>query len=990
MKSKRIGNGVLKQLSILSMGKSWSRGSSWRRWDPHIHTPATLLSNQFKGNWGDYLTAIENASPAVEAIGITEYCLLTGYKEFKKKQQEGRATNIKFVFPNVEFRYDVQTEKKKGINIHLLFSPEDSKHVTEIENALARLAFTYKGRPYNCSETGLISLGRAYDPSQTDDHGALVCGVEQFKITLDQLRQLFKDDTWLKDNCLVAVDAGESDGTAGLQKDSSFNALRQEIEAFADVIFSPREADREYWLGKKPGFGRDVIEKTYRSLKPCLHGSDAHSQEMVLKPVQDRYCWVKADPTFTGLKQTLLEPDLRVWIGPEPPGGASASECMSGLAVSNAPWLKTPKMELNAGLVAIIGPKGSGKTALADMTAHGAGEIVSDEASFLVHAAEFFDNEEVKLDWEDGTSEHRRLSTRETEDREPRARYLSQKFVDRLCAAESVTDELIHEIETVVFHAIPDDSRFEATTFQSLRDLRLEQVHRQRQGKLSLIQRFTSGIALEDDKKARLPKLELKKKDQAEKIKKAEADLKRLLPKGKKEEVKKLDEVQVALEAKEKQFQAIKVKLAKLTELETDFAELQTSWVQSYEDLKGRYEVLDIKASEWVAFKPVINEGAGKILDAEKIRLSRLAKQLQEGAPGVTMKQNPATWPLNVLRRTQKDMTDAIGVEKERARKYADLQGKVADLKRELAACQKEIDDAMTSDARRKKAADDRRKAYENIFEYFIREREILEELYKPLQDQLAGSGVEQQRKLEFYVRRHVDIDAWVERGENLLDLRRSGAFQGRGKLAEAARAKLLPTWQSGSAEDAGAAVDSFIGEHKNDFTACLRPICRRQDIGEWLFSTEHISLIYGIKYDGVELSKLSPGTRGTVLLMLYLAIDKWDSRPLIVDQPEENLDPQSVYDELVTYFRVAKRRRQVVLVTHNPNLVVNTDADQVIVAGAERLGNKGLPHITYISGGLEDKDMRAAVCRILEGGERAFLDREKRYNLPRDYPATR
>jgi predicted ATP-dependent endonuclease of OLD family len=124
---------------------------------------------------------------------------------------------------------------------------------------------------------------------------------------------------------------------------------------------------------------------------------------------------------------------------------------------------------------------------------------------------------------------------------------------------------------------------------------------------------------------------------------------------------------------------------------------------------------------------------------------------------------------------------------------------------------------------------------------------------------------------------------------------------------------------------------------------------------------------------------------RGIVLLMLYLAIDRWDERPLVVDQPEENLDPQSVYEQLVAYFRIAKQRRQVILVTHNPNLVVNTDADQVIVAAAVREKPDELPVITYTSGGLEDAEIRAAVCRILEGGERAFRERERRYALPQD-----
>src|SRR6185437_8322323 len=87
--------------------------------------------------------------------------------------------------------------------------------------------------------------------------------------------------------------------------------------------------------------------------------------------------------------------------------------------------------------------------------------------------------------------------------------------------------------------------------------------------------------------------------------------------------------------------------------------------------------------------------------------------------------------------------------------------------------------------------------------------------------------------------------------------------------------------------------------------------------------------------YDGVDIRKLSPGSRGIVLLLLYLALDEADDRPLIIDQPEENLDPKSIFNELVGLFIEAKNKRQVIIITHNANLVVNTDADQVIVADA-------------------------------------------------------
>ena len=114
------------------------------------------------------------------------------------------------------------------------------------------------------------------------------------------------------------------------------------------------------------------------------------------------------------------------------------------------------------------------------------------------------------------------------------------------------------------------------------------------------------------------------------------------------------------------------------------------------------------------------------------------------------------------------------------------------------------------------------------------------------------------------------------------------------------------------------------------------------------------------------------------MLLLLYLALDDSDDRPLIIDQPEENLDPKSVFDELVALFVAAKAKRQVIMVTHNANLVINTDADQIIVASAGPHPSGGLPPITYVAGGLESAEIRKAVCDILEGGEAAFRERAR------------
>ncbi len=113
--------------------------------------------------------------------------------------------------------------------------------------------------------------------------------------------------------------------------------------------------------------------------------------------------------------------------------------------------------------------------------------------------------------------------------------------------------------------------------------------------------------------------------------------------------------------------------------------------------------------------------------------------------------------------------------------------------------------------------------------------------------------------------------------------------------------------------------------------------------------------------------------------MKLLLRLDK-STDPLLIDQPEDNLDNKSVYDQLVEEFKRIKQRRQLLIATHNPNLVVNTDAEQIIVAEYRKKEKTG--YISYTAGSIEDKDVREKICRILEGGKDAFINRERRYDF--------
>jgi hypothetical protein len=426
------------------------RGSVWRRWEPHIHTPGTILNDQFDGPnvWDEYLTRIEKASPAVQALGVTDYWTLDRYVDMVAHKAAGRLAGVALIFANVEIRLAVGTSGGTPINAHLLVSPEDPDHIARAQGFLATLTFDAYGESFRCTREELVRLGRAHNPESQTDERALEVGATQFKATASQLSDALKNSSWAREHILVAVAGGTNDGTSGLQKEASLTALRREIERMADAVFSASPADREFWLGQRT-LTREQIVRTYDALKPCLHGSDAHELKRVCAPDRERLMWIKGDATFESLRQACIEPELRAYIGANPTDGPLPYKVIDTIELTGAPWCSTPQIELNPGLVGIIGARSSGKTALADVIATGAQSPASQEnkRSFLRRAAEHLSELQIKLTWGDGTVTRGGLAPASDDDSdEPRVQYLSQQFVERLCSSEAgINDELLAE-----------------------------------------------------------------------------------------------------------------------------------------------------------------------------------------------------------------------------------------------------------------------------------------------------------------------------------------------------------------------------------------------------------------------------------------------------------------------------------------------------------------------------------------------------------------
>ena len=218
------------------------------------------------------------------------------------------------------------------------------------------------------------------------------------------------------------------------------------------------------------------------------------------------------------------------------------------------------------------------------------------------------------------------------------------------------------------------------------------------------------------------------------------------------------------------------------------------------------------------------------------------------------------------------------------------------------------------------------------------KEQAVLQALYEPIRDQLDERALLKGKDLEFAIRWTANVDGWLSRGEVLFDQRKTIPYESIDALAKAARKVLLPAWTSGDDKKVREALDDLQPFRDGGAPQTyLRTNVTTKGSMSWIFEVDHITLDYGLKFNNSELESLSPGTKGIVLLILYLGLDVNDTRPLIVDQPDENLDNELIYALLTPYFRTAKIRRQIIVITHNPNLVVNADTEQVVIATGEK-----------------------------------------------------
>jgi ABC-type lipoprotein export system ATPase subunit len=1023
---------------------AYPRGSEWRKWDLEVHTPFSALNNGFGEKFNEYATSLFRLAveKKIAVIGVTDYFAIEGYKGLREMSNDksklnallgtelaDKARNI-LLLPNIELRTSIIITDPDGtdnrVNFNLIFSNEISPNDID-EHFLRELKFTAESNPDSPDECwsltilNLENLGKKLKAEHKRFQGKsdLWVGMTNAVVSHEKVTEVLeRQASRFNDRYLVAVPADED--LSKCNWNGQGHLTRKLILQKSHILFSGNVNTREFGLGKKHTTVQEFINE-FKSLKPCVHGSDAHDYGSLFEPQQSRYTWVKADPTFQGLRQILNEPEERSFVGSVPPSITNAASRLTKIidnvriskkhsSTTEEKWFDC-SLSLNPELVAIIGNKGSGKSALADTigllgnTPRYSSFSFLNEEKFREPKNNKSKSFEASLAWADRTVDGPSgLDCNPDPYSVEKVRYIPQNYLETICNEVGIGKEsrFYKELQQVIFSHVPESERLGRDTLDELLEDRGAEVNKTIEMLVTELQEVNKRIFANEDRLVPRYKkgLESQLNEKKRELQAHEHTKPMGIPKPEddpetQQQSKKVSEV---LEQKQKSLGDIEAKLAGLRKRDAHLAQKQAVSEKLRTKLENleryvhgalkeaapEFREFELEPNKVVSFRIDYSEIDNIIRRLDSERQSIAAKldadqsdSIEQQRVNVTKEIDSLKSSLSAPHRAYQEYLQKLSLwDKDRAKIIGspDMPGSIMHIEHALA----EIDrlPQILREIRRKR---DRK-----TLEIYREKKKLLgyyESYYGAVQNFLNKHPLTagERFKVAFNV-------TMLELGFSSyfldkINQRNAGSFMGVMEGSKELNDLLIQTnWSSPRSalrfiRKLMQKLESFDGQTMI-ISKQLRQGITPLELYNFIFSLSYISPIYRLTWDGKSLEQLSPGERGNLLLIFYLLVDR-DDIPLVIDQPEENLDNQTVVRTLVPCMKDAKSRRQIIMVTHNPNLAVVCDAEQVIYAEIhKKLGNK----VAYVSGSIENPIINKKIVDVLEGTRPAFDKREAKY----------
>ncbi len=963
-----------------------TRGSEWKKWDLHLHSKYSRETRTKMEIKDIFECAVNNN---IKMISITDHSNFDSLDEIWDIYENG-SCSLGLFKDLIDFLPGIELKTDKGKNgVHLISIFPKAVMIK------GKMNKSTKSTLYDnfCSKVDL-TVSAITSNGQGNYSNGLLASPVNLENAVNLTHEL---------GGLIIVHGGDKHGSIESEmnhsnsKDPSPEELYQHLDITKAEIMSEKIDVIEI-----PNFNCSEAKnaKFYMQYfgKPCMVASDSH-EKTDYDVLSQKCTWVKADCTFEGLRQALIDYDNRICLKeiPEQVDRINKNatkyidrvciDWQNGYTGDKGKWFKDLSIPLNPGLVSIIGNKGNGKSALAEVIAWTSDNKNYNKFAFLNNKKflknKMANNFECKVKWLNSPDYIvKNLGELPNINNVEGVQCIPQQYFEEICT-DTELQKFTSEINSVIFSRLSDEDKEGEKSLESLID------------KYSSLAENSIAYSMTDMMDTNKQIIELEKK---------------LLPPYMESQNALLKNAKDQLEAHSK----ICPTEVKKPELSADTQKKYEKIAKDINDLQTEIEVIEneksgllISSNELKLVLDSIIEFENRFLN-EKKRINEKLFNYKINIDDI-IKININKQPIEAQKKRIDDRIDLLknqvdnednGLKKIVIDKENIKKSILADANKDIIAYDKYLKDYQDW-TKTKNTKEESVRQIEDEIEYVNSKiQNDLDQLYQKRLAITYNIFTEKKKIIQIYDRFKKPVDDFIEKNRDLLNdysiCIRSGLV-----IEESFQQELFDfinkqkknafrddNYQLFKTVEELNEIDNFddynriptlvlqcIQNFSIDVASQIKDN-KLLDFYNYLFGMKYIYNKYELISDNKTLDKLSPGERGALLLIFYLLLDLRDT-PLIIDQPEDNLDNQSVSKVLVPFIQAAKNRRQIILVTHNPNLAVVADSDQIIHV---KIDKEDQQQVHIEAGGIENSEINKCIVTILEGTMHSFKRREEKY----------